>query len=71
MRLDGEERLSELRKALTHLHDPLYLEKLEIVAQNKIGEPSNSTPAFINGAIIFRSMKYLYCIGKPIQVAAK
>lgn len=47
------------------------LEKLEIVAQNKIGEPSNSTPAFINGAIIFRSMKYLYCIGKPIQVAAK
>jgi outer membrane protein assembly factor BamB len=47
------------------------LEKLEIVARNKIGEPSNSTPAFVNGALVFRTMKHLYCIGKPVQVAVK
>ena len=45
------------------------IEGFEVVSRNKIGEASNSTPAFINGAIVFRSMKHLYCIGKPVQVA--
>ncbi|HIF34375.1 MAG TPA: hypothetical protein EYG57_17470 [Planctomycetes bacterium] len=47
------------------------VEKFDEVAQNKIGEPSNSTPAFIDGAIIFRSAKHLFCIGNPVRVAAR
>lgn len=37
--------------------------KLEIVAFNKLGENSNSTPAISNGEIFIRTFKHLYCIG--------
>ena len=47
------------------------IKKFDEVARNKIGEPSNSTPAFIDGAIIFRAASHLYCIGNPTRVAAR
>lgn len=47
------------------------VEGFQQVARNRIGEPSNATPAFIDGAIIFRSMKHLYCIGNPEKVAQR
>ena len=39
-------------------------EKYEQVAVNKLGEPSNSTPAFSNGNIFIRTNRHLFCIGK-------
>ena len=39
-------------------------EKFELVAENRLGDPSNSTPAFSNGQIFLRTHKALYCIGK-------
>lgn len=37
-------------------------EKLELVTSNKLGEPSNSTPAFSDGEIFLRTAKSLYCV---------
>lgn len=37
-------------------------ESYDVVAANQLGERSNATPAFVEGAIIFRSMKNLYCL---------
>jgi outer membrane protein assembly factor BamB len=37
-------------------------ERLEILAENELKEPTNSTPAFSNGQIFHRTFKNLYCI---------
>jgi outer membrane protein assembly factor BamB len=39
--------------------------RLELLAQNKLGEGSNSTPALSDGQIILRTFKHLYCIAEP------
>ncbi len=39
--------------------------KLERVALNALGEPSNSTPAIIHGRIFIRTFGHLYCIRNP------
>ena len=36
----------------------------EELAKNRLGEPSNSTPALSNGQIFIRTFEHLYCIGK-------
>lgn len=38
--------------------------KLEVVATNDLGEPSNSTPAVSDGQIFIRTFKGLYCIAE-------
>lgn len=38
--------------------------KLELISSNKLGEPSNSTPAFSNGQIFIRTFRHLYCIAE-------
>jgi len=37
-------------------------DEFELVAANKLGEPSNSTPAISDGQIFIRTHKHLYCI---------
>ena len=37
-------------------------EKFELLAENALGEPSNSTPALSDGDIFLRTAKHLYCI---------
>ena len=37
-------------------------EKLDVVAKNDLGEPSNSTPAISNGQIFIRTHQHLWCI---------
>ncbi len=39
-------------------------DEFEEVAQNKLGETCNSTPAFSDGDIFIRTHQHLYCIGK-------
>jgi outer membrane protein assembly factor BamB len=39
-------------------------EKLEVVATNELGEPSNCTPAVSDGQIFIRTDKGLYCIAE-------
>lgn len=39
-------------------------EKFELVAENRLNEPSNSTSAFSNGQIFLRTHKSLYCVGE-------
>lgn len=39
--------------------------KHEVLAENALGEDSNSTPAFSNGEIFLRTFQALYCIKKP------
>jgi outer membrane protein assembly factor BamB len=39
-------------------------EKLELVGQNELREPSNSTPAVSDGQFLIRTFKNLWCIGK-------
>jgi outer membrane protein assembly factor BamB len=41
-------------------------ERLELLAENRLNEPSNSTPALSNGEIFLRTFKHLYCIGEMI-----
>lgn len=36
----------------------------EVVAENDLGEPSNSTPAFSEGEIFLRTSKALYCVAE-------
>ena len=38
-------------------------EKFELLAENKLGESSNSTVAISDGQIFLRTFKHLYCIG--------
>lgn len=37
-------------------------EKLEVIATNALGEPSNSTPAFSDREIFLRTAAHLYCV---------
>ena len=39
-------------------------ERLELVASNEIGEPSDSTPAISDGQIFLRTDQHLFCIGE-------
>jgi hypothetical protein len=39
-------------------------EKLEVLAMNDLGEPSNATPAISNGQIFLRTDEQLYCIAE-------
>ena len=39
-------------------------EKLDIVAENKLGEYSYASPAVSHGQLIFRGEKHLIAIGK-------
>lgn len=39
-------------------------EKFELLAENALGEPSNSTLAVSNGEIFLRTFEHLYCIGE-------
>lgn len=39
-------------------------EGLSIVASNKLGESSNSTPAIADGRVFLRTFRNLYCVGK-------
>lgn len=47
----------------THVIKP-NPEKLEVVTSNKLGERSNSTPAFVDGKIYLRTNQGLYCVSK-------
>ena len=38
-------------------------EKFEVLAENKLDEPSNSTIAISDGQIFLRTSEHLYCIG--------
>ncbi|WP_417395119.1 PQQ-binding-like beta-propeller repeat protein [Gimesia chilikensis] len=50
------------QQGTTHVFKP-NTERFETVAQNKLGERSNSTPAFSDGQIFIRTFQHLYCIG--------
>lgn len=50
------------QRGTTHIFQP-NAERFERVAQNKLGERSNSTPAFSDGQIFLRTFQHLYCIG--------
>jgi len=39
-------------------------EKLEVLAMNDLGEPSNATPAISDGQIFLRTDGHLYCIAE-------
>lgn len=39
-------------------------EKFELIAENTLGDKSNSTPAFSDGQIFLRTSRGLYCVGK-------
>ncbi|MEX2561206.1 MAG: PQQ-binding-like beta-propeller repeat protein [Pirellulales bacterium] len=45
----------------THVFAP-NAEKLELLASNELGEPSNSTPALSDGQIFLRTFGHLYCV---------
>jgi len=73
-RLDGGESWGSLVLAAGRLYvtsrrgvttafrpDP---EKLEVLAVNDLGEPSNATPAFSDAQIFLRTDAHLYCIGE-------
>jgi outer membrane protein assembly factor BamB len=47
----------------THVFPP-NPDKLDLVASNKLGEPSNATPAVSDGRIFIRTDGHLYCIGE-------
>jgi outer membrane protein assembly factor BamB len=38
-------------------------EKLDVVSTNKLGDPTNATPAISDGEIFIRTNNYLFCIG--------
>jgi outer membrane protein assembly factor BamB len=71
-RLDGGESWGSLVLAAGRLYitsrrgvttvfrpDP---EKLDVLAMNDLGEPSNATPAFADGQIFLRTDRHVYCI---------
>jgi outer membrane protein assembly factor BamB len=51
------------RKGVTTVFRP-DPEKLEVLAMNDLGEPSNATPAISDGQIFLRTDGHLYCIAK-------
>jgi len=40
-------------------------QRYEEVAQNKLNEMCNATPALSDGEIFIRTHEHLYCIGRP------
>ena len=40
------------------------LKKFTPLAINKLGEPTNATPAFSDGEIFLRTNKAVYCVGR-------
>ncbi len=38
--------------------------EMKVIAENKLGEPAGTTPAFADGHIYIRGKEHLYCIGK-------
>ncbi len=73
-RLDGGESWGSLVQAAGRLYvtsrrgvttvfrpDPA---KLDILAMNDLGEPSNATPAISDGQIFLRTDEHLYCIAE-------
>ncbi len=38
--------------------------EMKVIAENTLGEPSGTTPAFVDGRIYIRGEENLYCIGK-------
>jgi len=73
-RLDGGESWGSLvlaadrlyvtsRKGVTSVFRP-NPEKLELLAMNDLGEPSNATPAISDGQIFLRTDQHLYCIAE-------
>ncbi|MFT5468837.1 MAG: outer membrane protein assembly factor BamB [Verrucomicrobiales bacterium] len=50
------------QQGTTHVIKP-NPEKLELLASNRLGERSNSTPAFSDGQIFIRTFGNIYCIG--------
>ena len=51
------------RKGVTTVFRP-DPEKLEVLAMNDLGEPSNATPAISDGQIFLRTDGHLYCIAE-------
>lgn len=51
------------QKGITRVFKPNPA-KYEVVAENDLGEHSNSTPAFSNGEIFLRTGKALYCVAQ-------
>jgi len=51
------------RKGVTTVFRP-DPDKLEVLAMNDLGEPSNATPAISDGQIFLRTDGHLYCIAK-------
>jgi outer membrane protein assembly factor BamB len=49
------------QRGVTHVFAP-NAEEHEVLADNDLGEESNSTPAFSNGDIFLRTFQALYCI---------
>lgn len=45
--------------------------KLDVVAENKLGEYCYGSPAISDGQIFFRGEKHLICIGKKVETAAR
>jgi outer membrane protein assembly factor BamB len=42
-------------------------ERLDVLASNELGETTNATPAFAEGAIFIRTHEHLYCIAEPAK----
>jgi outer membrane protein assembly factor BamB len=57
------------QQGTTHVFKP-NRERLELITSNRLGEPSNSTPAVVDGSIFIRTFKNLYCIEQQ-TIAAK
>jgi len=51
------------RRGVTTVFRPIP-EKLEVLATNDLGEPSNATPAISDGQIFLRTDAHLYCIAE-------
>jgi outer membrane protein assembly factor BamB len=51
------------RKGITTVFRP-DPEKLEVLATNDLGEPSNATPAISDGEVFLRTDQHLYCIAE-------
>ncbi len=54
------------QEGITHVFKP-NPQKLEVIASNELGEPSNSTPAFSDGEIFLRTAVSLHCIAEETR----
>jgi outer membrane protein assembly factor BamB len=46
-------------------------DRFELVATNRLREPCLATPALAHGEVYLRSERFVYCIAKPIELAAE